>query len=44
MSTPRLIISDIDGTLASRGRVSDRTWAAVQAVQAFWANPRKVGS
>ncbi|WP_194291367.1 HAD-IIB family hydrolase [Cumulibacter manganitolerans] len=34
MSRPALIISDIDGTIADRGRVSDRTWAAIQAVRA----------
>lgn len=34
MSTPKLIISDIDGTLANRGKVSERTWAAIEAVRA----------
>lgn len=33
MPTPKVIISDIDGTIANRGVVSDRTWAAIQAVQ-----------
>lgn len=33
MSRPKLVICDIDGTLANRGRVSDRTYAAVQALQ-----------
>ena len=34
MSTPKLIISDIDGTIANRGKVSGRTWAAIEAVRA----------
>ena len=34
MSRPTLIISDIDGTIANRGRVSKRTWEAIQAVRA----------
>lgn len=34
MRTPKLIISDIDGTIANRGVVSERTWAAIQAVRA----------
>lgn len=33
MSTPKLVISDIDGTIANRGVVSERTWAAIQAVR-----------
>lgn len=30
---PRLIVSDLDGTLLNRGRMSDRTWAAVEGAR-----------
>lgn len=33
MSRPKLVICDIDGTLANRGKVSERTYAAIEAVR-----------
>lgn len=32
--SPKLVICDIDGTLANRGKVSDRTFAAIQSLRA----------